>query len=94
MKILELLAGVDPCGGVPVEGVRRSGIAMRDAGHVLEVANCDAPDDGCVRAFPVSVSHLRMDRRPLRLLRAARAVNHRRRETLRRGHRPSAVAMR
>ncbi|WP_199731174.1 hypothetical protein [Paraburkholderia sp. RAU2J] len=54
MKILQL-PGVDPRAGVPVEGVCRSGIAMREAGHELEVASCDPPGDGCVPAFPFPV---------------------------------------
>jgi glycosyltransferase involved in cell wall biosynthesis len=55
MKILHLLPSVDPRGGGPVEGVRRSGVAMRQAGHEIEVATCDAPGDGYLAAFPFPV---------------------------------------
>ncbi|CAN7209137.1 glycosyltransferase [Paraburkholderia terricola] len=55
MKILHLLASVDPRAGGPVEGVRRSGMAMRDAGHEIEVATCDAPGDAYLAAFPFPV---------------------------------------
>jgi glycosyltransferase involved in cell wall biosynthesis len=55
MKILHLLASVDPRAGGPVEGVRRSGAAMQDAGHEIEVATCDAPGDAYLAAFPFPV---------------------------------------
>lgn len=55
MKILHVLASVDPRAGGPVEGVRRSGVAMQDAGHEVEVATCDAPDDPYLAAFPFPV---------------------------------------
>lgn len=55
MKILHLLASVDPRAGGPVEGVRRSGMAMQEAGHHIEVATCDAPGDAYLAAFPFPV---------------------------------------
>ncbi|OAJ51561.1 transferase [Paraburkholderia ginsengiterrae] len=55
MKILHLLASVDPRAGGPVEGVRRSGVAMQDAGHEIEVATCDAPGEAYLSAFPFPV---------------------------------------
>lgn len=55
MKILHLLASVDPRAGGPVEGVRRSGVAMQEAGHEIEVATCDAPGDAHLAAFPFPV---------------------------------------
>jgi hypothetical protein len=55
MKILHLLASIDPRAGGPVEGVRRSGVAMQDAGHEIEVATCDAPGDAYLAAFPFPV---------------------------------------
>ncbi|CAE6844359.1 glycosyltransferase [Paraburkholderia domus] len=55
MKILHLLASIDPRAGGPVEGVRRSGAAMQDAGHQIEVATCDAPGDAYLAAFPFPV---------------------------------------
>ncbi|MGF6570667.1 glycosyltransferase involved in cell wall biosynthesis [Paraburkholderia sp. GAS333] len=55
MKILHLLPSVDPRGGGPVEGVRRSGLAMQEAGHEIGVASCDAPADAHVSAFPFPV---------------------------------------
>ncbi|SMG44327.1 glycosyltransferase [Paraburkholderia susongensis] len=58
MKILHLLPSADPRGGGPVEGVRRSGMAMRDAGHDIEVATCDAPVDGFLASFPLPVHAL------------------------------------
>jgi glycosyltransferase involved in cell wall biosynthesis len=58
MKILHLLPSVDPRGGGPVEGVRRSGTAMQEAGHDIEVATCDGPGDSCLAAFPFRVHAL------------------------------------
>ncbi|MFM0737803.1 glycosyltransferase [Paraburkholderia xenovorans] len=55
MKILHLLASVDPRAGGPVEGVRRSGMAMQEAGHEIEVATCDAPGEAYLAAFPFPV---------------------------------------
>ncbi len=55
MKILHLLASIDPRAGGPVEGVRRSSVAMQDAGHEIEVATCDAPGDAYLAAFPFPV---------------------------------------
>ncbi|HEX7907940.1 MAG TPA: glycosyltransferase [Paraburkholderia sp.] len=55
MKILHLLASVDPRAGGPVEGVRRSGVAMQDAGHEIEVATCDARGEAYLSAFPFPV---------------------------------------
>jgi glycosyltransferase involved in cell wall biosynthesis len=58
MKILHLLASIDPRDGGPVEGVRRSGVAMCEAGHTIEVATCDAPDADFLAAFPFPVHAL------------------------------------
>ncbi|WP_027211813.1 glycosyltransferase [Burkholderia sp. WSM2232] len=55
MKILHVLASVDPRAGGPVEGVRRSGVAMQNAGHDIEVATCDSPDDAYLATFPFPV---------------------------------------
>ncbi|MFM0499404.1 glycosyltransferase [Paraburkholderia caffeinilytica] len=55
MKILHLLASVDPRAGGPVEGVRHSGAAMQNAGHEIEVATCDAPGDAYLTSFPFPV---------------------------------------
>ncbi|WP_345813041.1 glycosyltransferase [Paraburkholderia sp. PREW-6R] len=55
MKILHLLASVDPRDGGPVEGVSRSGVAMQAAGHTIEVATCDTPGATYLAAFPFPV---------------------------------------
>jgi glycosyltransferase involved in cell wall biosynthesis len=44
MRLLHLIATVDPASGGPVESVRRGGIELRALGHEVEVASLDAPD--------------------------------------------------
>jgi glycosyltransferase involved in cell wall biosynthesis len=58
MKILHLLATIDPRAGGPLEGVRQCGAKMRSMGHLVEVASLDAPDAQFLPAFPLPVHAL------------------------------------
>ncbi|MFP3564950.1 glycosyltransferase [Paraburkholderia sp. SIMBA_030] len=53
MKILHLLATLDPRAGGPTESVRQSGIEMVSMGHEVEVASLDAPNAPFIPAFPL-----------------------------------------
>jgi glycosyltransferase involved in cell wall biosynthesis len=44
MRILQIIASVDPAGGGVVEGVRQLGATLVTAGHSVEIASIDAPD--------------------------------------------------
>ena len=58
MKILHLLATLDPRAGGPTEGVRQSGINMTALGHQVEVATVDDPSAAWLEAFPLPVHAL------------------------------------
>ncbi|MGF6724880.1 glycosyltransferase involved in cell wall biosynthesis [Paraburkholderia sp. GAS41] len=58
MKILHLLATLDPRAGGPTEGVRQSGINMTALGHEVEVATVDDPSAAWLAAFPLPVHAL------------------------------------
>lgn len=58
MKILRIIATVDPRTGGPIEGLTRSSEAMRRLGHEVEVATLDIPDAPWVRDFPFRVHAL------------------------------------
>ena len=58
MKILHLLATLDPRAGGPIEGVRQSGVEMASLGHQVEVVSLDAPDAPFIAAFPLPVHAL------------------------------------
>ena len=58
MRILHLLATLDPRAGGPTEGVRQSGINMTALGHEVEVATVDDPRAAWLAAFPLPVHAL------------------------------------
>jgi len=58
MKILHLLATLDPKAGGPTEGVRQSGLELVAMGHQVEIASLDAPDAPYVADFPLPVAAL------------------------------------
>ncbi len=55
MKLLHVLASVDPHGGGPTEGVRQRGLRLRDWGHTVEVVTVDDPLADHVKDFPLKV---------------------------------------
>ena len=55
MKILHVIASVDPMWGGPIEGVFRFAEAWKKLGYVREIVSLDSPDDPCVSACPVNV---------------------------------------
>lgn len=58
MRLLHVIASVDPRGGGPQEGLRQYCLCAARLGHVFEVASIDAPEASCVRAFPAPVHAL------------------------------------
>ncbi|TKC91174.1 glycosyltransferase [Trinickia terrae] len=58
MKILHLLATLDPKAGGPTEGVRQSGLELAAMGHEVEVASLDAPGAPFLAGFPLRVTAL------------------------------------
>lgn len=55
MKILRVIAGVDPAQGGPTEGMRLSALLQREMGVETEVLSVDEPDSPHVAAFPLKV---------------------------------------
>jgi glycosyltransferase involved in cell wall biosynthesis len=55
MKLLHVLASVDPKGGGPVEGVRQRGLRLEQLGHSVEVVTLDDPAASFVQGFPLKV---------------------------------------
>ncbi|SHG88148.1 Glycosyltransferase involved in cell wall bisynthesis [Kaistia soli DSM 19436] len=58
MRILRVIASVDPEHGGPIEGLKRSSAVLAETGHVTEVASCDDPAARYVAEFPFSVHAL------------------------------------
>jgi glycosyltransferase involved in cell wall biosynthesis len=58
MKILQLLATVNPTHGGPVEITLQSGVVCRDLGHQVEIASLDHPKDLWVGSCPIVVHAL------------------------------------
>lgn len=58
MKILHILASVDPKGGGPMEGVRQRGLRLIEMGHGVEVATLDDPTAPFVADYPLKVHAL------------------------------------
>jgi glycosyltransferase involved in cell wall biosynthesis len=58
MKLLHVIASVDPLGGGPIQGVRQYGLRLPELGHSLEVVSLDSPGDSFVREFPLPVHAL------------------------------------
>ncbi len=55
LKILHVMASVNPSTGGPVEGVRQIARINRGYGHQIEVVSFDLPDDPWVRDFPQKI---------------------------------------
>jgi glycosyltransferase involved in cell wall biosynthesis len=55
IKLLHIIASVDPRGGGPVEGIKQRGAWLLAHGHTVEVLSLDAPDAEWVRQFPLKV---------------------------------------
>ena len=69
MKLLHVIASIDPAGGGPIEGVVRQNAACVAAGLdvVREVATLDPPDSPLIEAFPMKVHALGRPRTGSRL---------------------------
>jgi glycosyltransferase involved in cell wall biosynthesis len=55
MKLLHVLASVDPRAGGPMEGVRQRGLRLEQLGHSVEVVALDDPAASFVQSFPLKV---------------------------------------
>jgi glycosyltransferase involved in cell wall biosynthesis len=55
MKLLHVLASVDPRGGGPLEGVRQRGLRLEQLGHSVEVVTLDDPAASFIKGFPLKV---------------------------------------
>lgn len=55
MKVLHVIASVDPASGGPIEGVIRAAEASRRLGYERHIVTLDSPDDPCVAACPGTV---------------------------------------
>jgi glycosyltransferase involved in cell wall biosynthesis len=53
MRILNIIASVDPAGGGPIEGILRQAETRAFAGHTSEIVSIDAPDAPWVAACPI-----------------------------------------
>lgn len=58
MRILHLIASVNPAHGGPIEGVIQSSLVWTAAGHTREIASLDCPEDPWVETCPVKVHAL------------------------------------
>ncbi len=55
MKLLEVIASVNPAGGGVIESVFQRAGVLRDLGHTVDLASLDAPDAACVRGALLQV---------------------------------------
>lgn len=55
MRILHVLATIDPRSGGPSQGVRQYGSHAEQLGQCIEVLTLDAPDEAFVKDFPLTV---------------------------------------
>jgi glycosyltransferase involved in cell wall biosynthesis len=58
MKILHLLATLNPKAGGPIEGVRQCGLELVAMGHQVEAASLDAPNAPFIADFPLPATPL------------------------------------
>jgi glycosyltransferase involved in cell wall biosynthesis len=58
MKLLHVLASVDPRGGGPMEGVRQRGLRLQQLGHAVDVVTLDDPAASYLQGFPLTVHAL------------------------------------
>jgi glycosyltransferase involved in cell wall biosynthesis len=54
LRILHVIRSVNPQGGGPIEGVKQFAAVNARAGHRIEVASLDAPDEPWVKNFPLT----------------------------------------
>jgi glycosyltransferase involved in cell wall biosynthesis len=55
LNILHLISSVNPAHGGPIEGVKQLAAVNTEAGHHIEVASLDSPDQPFVREFPLKL---------------------------------------
>jgi glycosyltransferase involved in cell wall biosynthesis len=55
MRLLHVVASIDPRGGGPLEGVRQRGLRLEQLGHSVEVVVLDDPAASFVQGFPLKV---------------------------------------
>ncbi len=53
MKILHIIATLDPASGGPPEGIRQVSIAMMELGHSVEVVSLDSSTADYLKPFPI-----------------------------------------
>lgn len=53
LRILHIISSVNPAHGGPIEGVKQLGAANSRAGHIIEVATLDGPDEPFIAEFPM-----------------------------------------
>ncbi len=58
MKILRVIASIDPKGGGPMEGLLHSSMEIQLHGHTVEIASCDAPDEPFLEGYPLPIQAL------------------------------------
>lgn len=58
MRILRIIASIDPRGGGPMEGARRIDAELAKLGHQVEVACLDRPDSAYLADYPARVHAL------------------------------------
>jgi glycosyltransferase involved in cell wall biosynthesis len=58
MKILHVMASVNPHGGGPMEGVRQRGLRLLEMGHRVELMTLDEPAAAYLAGFPLPVHAL------------------------------------
>ena len=58
MKILQIIASVNPENGGPIESVKQMSRILANAGHTTHVATLDGHDEPWVEAFPLTVHAL------------------------------------
>jgi len=56
MKILRIIHSVNPHGGGPVEGLKKTALAHQEMGHEVEALSLDAPDAPFISDFPFTLS--------------------------------------
>jgi glycosyltransferase involved in cell wall biosynthesis len=55
LKLLHVLASIDPKAGGPMEGVRQRGVRLQEMGHTVEVVSLDEPSAPYIAEFPLTV---------------------------------------
>jgi len=58
MRILRSIRSVNPEYGGPIEGIKQVSRIHQEAGHQVELVSLDAPDDPCIKEFPLPIHAL------------------------------------